>query len=105
MNEKRKNISALILAFIAAVISIHPCVMPLFMWRLPHIFLVFTDFYLKTGGLLSLAIAVLALLLVRRSQNRRTHKTVWQISFFSILMSLFWVISSIIIFIQNFRGN
>jgi hypothetical protein len=107
MNEKYRDNIALFLAFIALVISTLPCFMPFFMWRLapkPFIFSIF-GLLLKAGWLLGLPLAVFALFWVRRSENRLVHKVVWAISFYSILISFFFGLSSIIIYIQKCRGE
>jgi hypothetical protein len=105
MNEKSKNILSLILSLIALLISVLPCLLPYFMWRLVPKFLVLIGFLLHFGGPLGLAIALLSLFLVHRSQNRLLHKTVWFFSFCSIFWSAIWTVSSVIIFIQKYRGE
>jgi hypothetical protein len=109
MNERDYGILSFILALVALVLSVLPCAYPFLIYPeiLPMKFILMLDgtvgFQLRLWGLPGLAIAVVSLVLIRRSQNRRMHKTVWAIAYFAILFSIFWAIASIIIFVQNLR--
>jgi len=111
MKERNYDVLALILALAALVISVLPCVLPFLICveilptKLLELLLITVGFLLKLGGTPGLAIAVVSLVLVRRSQNRLVHKTVWAISSLAILFDLYWAISLTIIFIQTVCGS